>query len=89
MRLSGQDKNELLKAAWKGGTTGDAKGLANYLVSLVDVIDSLPDNKSDAPAPTFRLYEVSVPTPALPVGTYSPSAHWPNGLYQQSLSGDE
>jgi hypothetical protein len=62
MRLSAQDKIELLKAAVKAP---DRDSLADYVVSLVEVIDSLPGGKADAPAPRYQ--PSPAPEPATPL----------------------
>lgn len=48
MRLSMQDKNEFLKAAVKAP---DLESLREWVVSVVDAADTLPDGKSDGPVP--------------------------------------
>jgi hypothetical protein len=58
VRLSLQDKNELLLAAVRAP---DLDSLRDYVVGLVDAIDSLPDNKSDAQAPPFRRAQLTLP----------------------------
>lgn len=48
MRLSMQDKNEFLKAAVKAP---DLESLRQWVVSVVDAVDALPDGKADTPVP--------------------------------------
>lgn len=50
MRLSTQDKIEILKAAVKAD---DLDALKQWVVGLVDASDALPDGKYDAPVPSF------------------------------------
>jgi hypothetical protein len=50
MRLTGPDKIEFLKAALK--TTDRAMG--DWIVSLVDALDALPEGKTDVPCPSYR-----------------------------------
>lgn len=51
MRLSMQDKHEILKAAAKGW---DADSLKRWLVEVVEATDDLPDGKYDAAVPPYR-----------------------------------
>jgi len=50
VRLSIQDRNELMKAVVRAETAEDLK---RYIISLVDAIDDLPDGKADAPVPRY------------------------------------
>ena len=50
MRLSIQDRNELMKAVVRAE---NLEALKRYVISLVDAIDDLPDGKSDAPVPRY------------------------------------
>ena len=50
MRLSIQDRNELMKAVVRAETLPTLK---RYVMSLVDAIDDLPDGKSDAQVPRY------------------------------------
>lgn len=50
MRLSTQDKIEVLKAALKAP---DLESLKRWVVGLVDAMDAVPDGKNDAPVPPF------------------------------------
>lgn len=50
MRLSIQDRNELMKAIVRAS---DLASLKQYLVGLVDAIDDLPEGKADAPVPRY------------------------------------
>lgn len=79
MRLSLQDKNELLKAALKATSL---ESLQAYVVSVVDAIDSLPDSKSDAPAP---VYGQAVAAALADIHGGFPTG-WQNGMVQPSLS---
>jgi len=60
MRLSMQDKNEFLKAAVKAP---DLESLRQWVVSVVDAVDALPDGKADTPVPVppFTQPRASVP----------------------------
>jgi hypothetical protein len=73
MRLSMQDKNEFLKAAIKAP---DLESLRQWVVSVVDAVDALPDGKADTPVP--------VPPFTLPAaarnGNGNGSRHWEDAL---------
>jgi len=73
MRLSLQDRNEFLKAAIK---TSD-KDIAAWIVGMVDAIDTLPEGKSDAPVPPYRLAPSRQPAPpAAANGQAELVTHW-------------
>ena len=52
MRLSVPDRNEFMKAAVKAP---DRESLVAWIVSVVDAVDELPEGKSDAQCPRYRL----------------------------------
>ena len=52
MRLSTQDRIEFMKAAVKAK---DVESLRQWVVSVVDAIDGLPDGKADAACPSYRV----------------------------------
>jgi hypothetical protein len=54
MRLSMQDKNEMLKAAARARVSGDLDGLVTWLLNAVDATDSLTDGKYDVPVPPYQ-----------------------------------
>jgi hypothetical protein len=85
MRLSKDDKNEILKAAWAATIASDVDGLANWLVRNVYALDALPEGKADVPMTEYQPPVTPAQTvPAAPApadGTNGtvPQALWPRG----------
>lgn len=83
MRLSAQDKSEMLKAALDATLADDLKGLVGWLRRLIDASDDLPQGKYDAGVPPYvapgapvqRRVAAPPPAPALPL----PGAPYANG----------
>ena len=66
MRLSKDDKNEILKAALVAGKAKDYEGFTDWIVEQVCAFDDLPEGKADLAMTTYR-----APVKAAPGATSS------------------
>lgn len=54
MRLSQQDRIELIKAAHRATRANDLPGLTEWIFRLAEVVEELPEGKNDAPVPAYK-----------------------------------
>ena len=73
MMLTTQDKNEFLKAALKSKDPG----IAQWLVSVVDSLDALPDGKNGITCPPYALAPSAKAAGSGQQQTLHDAPHWP------------